>query len=415
MMVPHHSANSHTLQTLHKRTLQPFALLDYQMLTGFLLLLAFGVVMVTSASMAIVERETGSAFYTMKRQLVYVAMGLAAMYITVHIKMELWERISQVLFIFAVFLLLLVLIPGIGRTVNGATRWLNFGIFNLQVSEPARLLMIMYLSGYLVRRHLEVTSSLKGFLKPMILFGIASFLILLQPDFGAVVVMFMTALGMLFVAGVRFFQFVAFMLLMVVVFIGLAVSSPYRLQRLTTFVDPWADPFNAGFQLTQSLMAFGSGHWFGLGLGESVQKLFYLPEAHNDFLFAIIAEELGLVGVLATLLLFGFVIYRIFHTAVLAERKQQLFNAYLAQGLGLWFAIQAMINMGVNMGLLPTKGLTLPFMSAGGSSLIVMCMAAGLLLRISAEARLAGSQVVRRKRTNTNTGGRNKRHQKAIA
>ena len=284
-------------------------------------------------------------------------------------------------------LLVMVLIPGVGRQVNGSTRWLPFGIFNLQASELVKLFVIVYLAGYLVRRGDEVRNSIKGFLKPLAILALLSLLLLMEPDFGSTAVMFATALGMMFLGGVRLWEFFALLGVVVAAMAGLALSSPYRLERLTTFLNPWADPFDSGFQLTQALIAFGRGEWFGVGLGSGIQKLFYLPEAHTDFVFAVIAEELGMVGAMTVLLLFACVIWRAFLIARRAERLDKPFAAYIAYGIGLWIGIQSFINLGVNMGVLPTKGLTLPLMSYGGSSIIAMCMAIALLLRVDIELR----------------------------
>jgi cell division protein FtsW len=309
-----------------------------------------------------------------------------------------WEKSGAALAMFALFLLVLVFIPGLGRTVNGATRWLALGVIGLQVAEFARLFLLIYLAGYLVRRGHEVRSSITGFIKPLVVFGAACLLILAQPDFGSAVVLLLTALGVMFLAGVRLWQFITLMAGITVLLSLLAVSSPYRMQRLTAFLNPWADPFNSGFQLTQSLIAFGSGGWTGVGLGGSVQKLFYLPEAHNDFLLAILGEELGLFGVWTVLVLFVLLVWRGMAVGCAAEKQGFKFGAYLAYGLTLWIAIQAMINVGVSMGLLPTKGLTLPLVSAGGSSLLVMCIAVGLLLRVHLEVTAAQAQALKRSR-----------------
>jgi cell division protein FtsW len=275
----------------------------------------------------------------------------------------------------------------VGREVNGSTRWLHLGLFNLQASELVKLFVIVYLAGYLVRRGEEVRTTLKGFLKPLVILAALSVLLLLEPDFGTTAVMFATALGMMFLGGVRLWQFSALLALVVAVMAGVALSSPYRLERLTTFLDPWADPFNSGFQLTQALIAIGRGEWLGVGLGGSIQKLFYLPEAHTDFLFAVLAEELGLLGVMTVIVLFTLVVWRAFVIAYRAELSGNRFAGYLAYGIGMWIGLQAFINMGVNMGALPTKGLTLPLMSYGGSSIVVMCMAVALLMRVDYETR----------------------------
>ncbi len=373
--------------------------LDQTLIISALFLLMIGIVMVASASMGIADSQYGDPMFYVRRHVMYVGLGIVLAIIMQRIRLVHWEKSGVMMVLFAIFLLVLVLIPGLGRTVNGATRWLELGFTGLQASEPARLLLLIYLASYLVRHGEEVRRSFQGFLKPMFLLGFACFLILLEPDFGSAAVLLMSALGMMYLAGVRLWQFASLLLCSGFLFVLLAVSTPYRLQRLTAFLDPWADPFNTGFQLTQSLIAFGSGGWAGVGLGKSVQKLFYLPEAHNDFLLAILAEELGLLGVLFVLCLFGLLIWRSFSIAALAERVGHYFAAYLAYGLALWFSIQSIINIGVNMGVLPTKGLTLPLVSAGGSSMLVMCAAIGILLRINQEAVLAQEHALRIKQS----------------
>ena len=285
-------------------------------------------------------------------------------------------------------MLILVLVPGFGSTVNGSTRWLNVGGVNImQVSEPARLLMLMYISGYAVRHRVELRESFVGFLKPMLLVGAMCILLLLEPDFGASVVMLTISLSVLFIAGARLRDFFLFSVTVLAVLTVLALASPYRMARLMAFWDPWADPYNSGFQLTQSLIAIGSGEWFGVGLGGSVQKLFYLPEAHTDFVFAVIAEEFGLVGSLVVILLFAALVWRALGIARESALSGRLYQANLAFGFAIWQAAQVFINVGVNMGILPTKGLTLPLVSYGRSSLVVTLVGLGLLLRIDCENR----------------------------
>ncbi|PVV27538.1 MAG: putative lipid II flippase FtsW, partial [gamma proteobacterium symbiont of Ctena orbiculata] len=279
------------------------------------------------------------------------------------------------------------LIPGIGKSVNGATRWLPLGGFNLQSSEFMKLFMGLYIAGYLVRRQDEVARSFWGFAKPMLLLIITSSLILLQPDFGTTVVLFATATAMLFLGGVVLYQFSMLIVVAGVAGWALIYFSPYRWQRMTTYLNPWDDPFNTDFQLTQALIAFGRGEVSGVGLGNGIQKQFYLPEAHTDFIMAVVGEEFGLLGTLGVILLFAFITWRAFQIGVKAEQTGQRFSSYTAYGLGLWIGMQAFINIGVNVGMLPTKGLTLPFMSYGGNSIIVVCMVIALLLRIDFESR----------------------------
>lgn len=356
------------------------------------LLLCLGLVMVASASITVADRQMDQPFFYLYRQLMATALGVMLAYAMLKVRLANWERAGMWLLGFAMLLLVLVLIPGVGKMVNGSRRWIPLGVLNLQVSEVVKLWMLIYVAGYLVRKGEEVRTSLWGFIKPMGLVGLAGVLLLLEPDFGATVVIMMTVLTMMFLGGVRFPQFIAFITLFGAAAAGLIMSSPYRMERLTAYLNPWADPFDTGFQLTQSLIAIGSGSFTGLGLGNSVQKLFYLPEAHTDFVFAVMAEEFGLLGVLLVIGLFAAFITRAFMIARRAEAHGNMFAAYLAYGIGVWLGMQGFINIGVNMGLLPTKGLTLPLMSYGGSSLIVVMAAIGLLLRVHYEC--SGSQAM---------------------
>jgi len=363
----------------------------------FIALLSIGVIMVASSSISIADRNFGNPFYYLQRQLIFVAMGVFAALTMFKIRLVQWEKSGMSLLIFALFLLVLVLLPGVGKTVNGSTRWLPLGVINLQVSELVKLFLFIYVAGYLVRHGDAVRRSMIGFLKPMVMVGLAGLLLLMEPDFGAVVVIMGTVLGMTFLAGVRFIQFISFVFIFACAALLLVVTSPYRMQRLTSFANPWADPFDSGFQLTQSLIAIGNGGWFGTGLGGSVQKLFYLPESHTDFLFAVLSEELGFIGVTFVVMLYSILFFRSLKIAANAEEAGNYFSAYLAYGIGIWLSMQAIINMGVNVGLLPTKGLTLPLMSYGGSSLIVCCMAIGLLLRINYETNNVSRQANKKK------------------
>jgi cell division protein FtsW len=360
---------------------------DYWLLFSVVVLATLGLVMVVSASITFADREFGYPFYFALRQLVYIGCGVLAGLLVFRLRLVLLERMGMFLLLMSFVLLLLVLVPGVGVEVNGAARWINAGLFRLQVSEPAKLFFIIYLASYLSRHSEEVRTRIYGFLKPVGLLAIAALLLLLEPDFGATVVLAATVMGMIFMAGVKLVQFSGMLGLGVLSLGSLAVSSPYRMERLTTFLDPWADPFDSGFQLTQSLIAIGRGEWLGVGLGASVQKLFYLPEAHTDFVFAVAAEELGLMGVCVIIMLYALLVWRAFMIAAQAEKADNLFAAYLSYGIGIWFGLQGFINIGVNMGLLPTKGLTLPLMSYGGSSMVVMCTAIALLLRVDHETR----------------------------
>jgi cell division protein FtsW len=349
-------------------------------------ILLLGLIMVTSASISIASKNGGNPFAFLERQLVLCLIGALLATLLFCIRTEYLEKMAWPLLIAAVALLFVVLVPGLGHVVNGSRRWIRIVGFNFQASELARVLVLIFVASYAVRRQDELRTTAMGLIKPMGLLGFVALLLLAEPDFGAASVLFITGFGILFIAGAR----LRYVLIGAAAVVGagvlLVVMAPYRMQRVTSFLDPWADPYNSGFQLTQSLIAIGRGEWFGVGLGESVQKLFYLPEAHTDFLFAVLAEELGLVGVAATLALFIGLVWRSFWIAQLASRANLKFQSYLALGFGLWLGAQAMINIGVNMGVLPTKGLTLPLMSYGRSSMIVTLAWVGLLLRVYHEA-----------------------------
>ncbi len=358
--------------------------LDYTLIVAACALLGLGLVMVASASL---HRVGDAPFYFVLRHLIAVGIGLAAAVVMFQVPVKQLQKMGGVLYLFGLFLLLLVLLPGLGREVNGATRWIPIGPFSLQSSEFMKLFLVVYIAGYLVRRQLEVTHTVWGFIKPMILLVLASTLIMIQPDFGTTTVLLVTALGMLFLGGVPVWQFLILIILAGSAMFTLVIFSPYRLQRVTAFLDPWADVQNSGYQLAQALIAFGRGEWFGVGLGNGIQKLFYLPEAHTDFLMAVIGEELGLMGTMLVIVLFAVIVWRAFSIGAKAEQLELRFSSYMAQGFGLWFGIQAFINIGVNVGLLPTKGLTLPLMSYGGNSIIVACMVIAILVRIDFENR----------------------------
>ncbi len=384
-------ASQATLRTSQRQTsrVEAASKFDLPLVLAVLALIAFGLVMVGSASIAIADRELGQPFYYLIRQAIYVALGLGIASVVIFIPLNVWERFSALLLLAGMMLLVVLLIPGVSQSINGSTRWLSLGVINLQPSEFMKLFVVVYLAGYLVRRGEEVRTRVWGFLKPMLLLMIIAVLLLMEPDLGAAAVIFATALGMMFIGGVRLWQFAVLLMLVLSSIAVLTITSPYRLERVTAFLNPWADPFNSGFQLTQSLIAFGRGEWFGLGLGGSIQKLFYLPEAHTDFVFAILAEETGLFGSLIVVSLFSFIAWRAFKIANKAQYLGLHFAAYIAFGLTLWITMQAFINIGVNMGVLPTKGLTLPLMSYGGSSMLASCMAIALLLRVDIETRLA--------------------------
>lgn len=360
---------------------------DMKLLIVSALLLIIGLVMVGSASISIADKQLADPLYYLNRQLSYSVIGIIAAYVVFKIPLSIWEASGPWLIIASMALLVMVFIPGLGKEVNGSIRWLQFGFITVQASELVKLFVIIYLSGYLVRHNNEVRTYAAGFIKPMVLLSLLALLLLFEPDYGAVAVMMVTATVMLWLAGARIFQFVLLVLSLGLALSILAVSSPYRMERLTTFLNPWADPYNSGFQLTQALIAFGRGEWFGVGLGSSVQKLFYLPEAHTDFMLAVLAEEMGLIVVLFIIGLYAFLVLRSLRIARQAEQRERPFAGYLAYGIGIWIGIQAFINIGVNMGVLPTKGLTLPLMSYGGSSLVIMCIAIALLLRVDYETR----------------------------
>jgi len=362
--------------------------LDPAFTAAALALLATGLVMVASASVAVAEKSTGAPLYYFYKQFSYAVIGLLLGATAFAVPMRAWEQSGFWLLAFAFFLLAIVLIPGIGVKVNSARRWLDLGAFRLQASEPARLALVLYLVGYVVRRRVELQSSFKGLLRPLVPVVLAACLLLLEPDFGAAALLLLITFLLLFMAGARLLHLGAFALAASGALAVLIVTAAYRLKRLMTFTDPWADMENSGWQLTQSLIAIGRGEWTGVGLGNSVQKLLYLPETHTDFIFAIWAEEFGLVGIAVLLAAFGVMVWRCFRIGQAAEQRKNLFAAYLCYAIGAWLGAQVLINMAVNMGLLPTKGLTLPLISYGGSSLVTVCLMAALVLRADHENRL---------------------------
>ncbi|MUK29555.1 cell division protein FtsW [Aliivibrio fischeri] len=359
---------------------------DRQLIWISLGLMLTGLIMVGSASFPISTRLTDQPFHFMLRHMLFVCLALGASSVVLRIQLDTWLKYSGKFLFVSILLLIAVLL--IGKSVNGAARWLPLGIFNLQPAEVAKLSLFIFISGYLVRRHGEVRESFKGFVKPLIVLITLAFFLLLQPDLGTTIVMFVTTIGMLFIAGAKLWQFIALVMSGISLVIVLIIAEPYRMRRVTSFLDPWQDPFGSGYQLTQSLMAFGRGSWFGEGLGNSIQKLEYLPEAHTDFVFAVVAEELGFVGVTLILVL----IFALVLKALLIGRKclqhDQRFGGFLAFGIGIWFAFQTLVNVGAAAGIVPTKGLTLPLISYGGSSLIIMSVAVSLLIRIDHECRL---------------------------
>jgi cell division protein FtsW len=370
--------------------------IDLVLVWSVTLLLCLGLVMVYSSSVAFAEAEKLAGYrmyYFLMRHAVYLAIGLAAAAVAFQVPLAVWQKYAWMLFALGGFLLVIVLIPGIGKEVNGSRRWLQLGFMTMQPSELMKLFAVLYAADYTVRKAAFMHDVRKGFL-PML--GVMVFIgavLLFEPDFGALVVITAIAMGVLFLGGLNWRIFAVLIVALAASFVLLVVTSPYRWQRVTSYMDPWADALGKGYQLSHSLIAFGRGEWFGVGLGGSVEKLFYLPEAHTDFLLAVVAEELGFVGVFAVVALFALLIHRAFMVGREAMMREKYFAALVAQGIGVWLAVQAFINMGVNMGLLPTKGLTLPFLSYGGTSIIVNCVAIAVLLRVDFENRGTGARV----------------------
>jgi len=352
--------------------------MDGIMMLSWVAIVALGTVMVASASVAISDT-------LLLKHLVYLAAGLVGLLTMMMVPLDWWRRAHRLAWFAAVVLCVLVLVPGIGVEVNGARRWIGLGAFSLQAAELSKFGLLIYMAGYLERFHGELVDDAHALVRPLVMLAVLCALLLLQPDFGTAVVLSVTTCGLLFVAGARLRHFLAIVTVGAVLLGALALLQPYRLERLVSFVDPWQFAFGSGYQLTQALIAFGRGEIFGLGLGEGIQKLFYLPEAHNDFIYAVIAEELGLVGALAVLGLFAVLVIRILRLGRHALNQGGVFGGYLAYGVGLLLGLQCMINLGVNTGVLPTKGLTLPFISYGGNSLVVSCAMVGLVLRLQIE------------------------------
>ena len=350
-------------------------------------LILYGLVMIGSASLEIGVKTYSNPFFLLTRHSLYLLVSGAVALVAISVPIQRWQKYDAALLAISFLLLVIVLVPGVGKEVNGATRWVALGPFSLQGSEFVKLFVTIYMAGYLVRRKEEIETSLSGFAKPLVVLSLIVFLLLGQPDFGAAIVIIGAAIGMIFLAGVPYRFFVPLVAFCVSSIALIATLTPYRLARLLAFADPWEHQFDSGYQLTQALIAFGRGEWVGLGLGNSIQKLFFLPEAHTDFLFSIVAEELGIIGAGLVILLFAALVLRGLAIGNAARLQELQFHAYLAYGLSLVIGIQASINLGVNLGILPTKGLTLPFMSYGGNSLIVSCMMVALILRIDYETR----------------------------
>ncbi|MGL4473359.1 MAG: cell division protein FtsW [Shewanella sp.] len=365
-------------------------LYDRGLLCAVLCLIGFGFVMVMSASMAEAQTLTGNPMHFVWRHLFYLVGCAAIAAVVLQMEMHRWQQLSP--FILLGVLVLLVAVLVVGTSVNGATRWLSIGPIRIQVAELAKFAFMVYMAGYLVRRHEEIREHAKGFYKPIAVFLMFAFLLLMQPDLGTVVVLFVCTVGLLFLAGARLFDFMVLILGGVVGFVVLVMTAEYRMKRVMSFMDPWKDPFGTGYQLTQSLMAYGRGDWLGQGLGNSIQKLEYLPEAHTDFIFAVIGEELGFIGIIMVLLMLLFVSLRAIRLGSSCLQMDKPFEAFLAYGIGIWFCFQTVVNIGASIGMLPTKGLTLPFISYGGSSLWVMTAAVTVLLRIDYERRVQLTQ-----------------------
>lgn len=377
------------MDRLHNISVRWEKYVDVELITIVLLLLGFGFVMMTSASVATAERDFGSASYFMTRHLMFIAMGLLVAFAAYQIPMNFWQNLGVALLPIIILLLVLVLIPGIGKQVNGSRRWINLGFFSIQVSEVAKLIIFMYLAGYMVRHgdKLSKSESYKPLMLPLVVLGVFGGLLLLEPDFGTVVVVFATGLAMLFLGGVPLSRLALLLSGTILVMVPFLMMD-YRGKRVISFLDPWKDSTGTGYQVTNALMAIGDGGWFGSGLGGSVQKQLFLPEAHNDFIFAVLADEFGFVGIVITLFLFGWLVQRAFMIGIQADRKKQFFGAYLAYAIGFWMGFQALFHIGVNLAVLPPKGLTLPFLSYGGSSLLMTIVAMAILMRVHRETQI---------------------------
>ncbi len=379
------------------------AVFDRSYLILAMAMYAIGLVMVMSSSMPVAERLFNNPFHFFFRHAVYIVLSIGICACVLQIPMSRWNQHSSHLLILAITLLVVVLV--VGRTVNGSTRWIVIGPITIQAAEPAKLFFFCYLSAYMVRRRDEVMENIKGFIKPLVVFGALAGLLLLQPDLGTVIVMFVTTFGLLFLAGAKLWQFISIAGVGLTAIGALAYFSPYRWARVTGFLDPWADPFGSGYQLTQSLMAYGRGELTGQGLGNSIQKLEYLPEAHTDFVMAILAEEFGFIGVSVVLMLSMILVFKALMLGRKAVRKEKYFEGFFAFSIGIWFSFQTAVNVGASAGIVPTKGLTMPLISSGGSSMIIMSMALAALMRIDHEMRLQSIQAT----ASHNKNGKNKK------
>lgn len=357
--------------------------IDIKLLLPALILMSIGLVMVASSSLSFADYKFADQFLFVKRHIAYLVMGIGAALVGFFVKPAIWSKYSFLWLFISFVLLIVVFIPGIGLDLNGSRRWIGLGGFTLQVSEIVKGATVIFLASQLAKHRETLSKDWIHFGKLMVVAGLLSLLLILQPDFGSVVLILGTYVALLFLGGSHIKQFIALVALSLGTFFLMIASAPYRLARLTTYLDPWSEKYESGYQLTQSLIAFGRGEWFGVGLGQSVQKMLYLPDAHTDFVFAIYAEEFGFLGVICLLAIYGLFIYRILQLGKKAITHQQWYAAYVLIGFGLLLSGQVFINLGVNSGLLPTKGLTLPFISYGGSSLIACCGMVGMMLRLA--------------------------------
>jgi cell division protein FtsW len=381
------------------------ALFDRSFVVLALVMYMIGLIMVASSSMPVAERLFNNPFHFVIRHTIYIILSLGIAGVALQIPMAWWQKNSGYLLMFGIFLLVTVLL--VGRSVNGSTRWIGLGPITIQAAEPAKLFFFCYLSAYLVRRRDQVMEDWRGFAKPLVVFAILAALLLRQPDLGTIIVMFVTTFGLLFLAGAKLWQFVSLALVGVSLLSMLAIFEPYRWRRITSFLDPWQDPFGSGYQLTQSLMAYGRGEVFGQGLGNSIQKLEYLPEAHTDFVMAVLAEEFGFIGIAFILILSMVLVFKALMLGKKALAKEKFFEGFFAYAIGIWVCFQAAVNVGASAGIVPTKGLTMPLISYGGSSMIIMTLAVVILIRIDHELRMQSIQATSSKRKKKSEGGEN--------
>jgi cell division protein FtsW len=367
----------------------PITVLDEALMWAIALLLSISLVMVYSASIAYAEADaaTNNRYFYLFRHMIFMTIGLAGAAVTFQVPTSIWQKYAGKFFLFAGFLLVLVLIPGIGKVVNGSRRWINLVVLNLQPSEVMKLAAVIYAADYTVRKAAKLHSVREGFLPIMSAIVAVAFLLLLEPDFGALMVVMSITMGIVFLGGINLRIFAGLALMAVCAVVVLIITSPYRLKRVLGFLDPWDDPYGKGYQLSHSLIAIGRGEWFGVGLGSSVEKLFYLPEAHTDFIMAVISEEFGFVGICVVLGLYAWIVRRAFHIGTESKQLERYYQSLVAQGIGIWLGVQTFFNVGVNMGLLPTKGLTLPLMSFGGSAMLCNLASLAVLVRVDYENR----------------------------